>query len=495
MSIKPQFEHYRYVGEICRLQSQYLVECRLPGSEISGILAAQAKIVPAECACSDGVVHYSGKALLSIVYEDGNRKICRAERGVEFFHKAEGEKVSPACMAKARLTAENVTWRREGSGLYLSAIVDANLMVYGEKQMEYLLGGDGLIVKKEEIGVYKTICVNGETEAEDEFETDYVGDILLHSERAVVNRVTAGGGQVELEGELALNICVLKNDDSVCSYERLIPFSMQVPCDEAFGSVQVGARVNVKSAFLTAGTDEMRDKSKMVLSYCLAAECYLCAKEEFSVASDAFSTANEIALCKKNDGGMYLTNYVKCAERVSGTAVLSPMLEGEYTLQAAVLPRAELQCRKGENGMEAEGVVFADVLLVGTDGAHRAAKLSLPVAFPVPWEGAYAEADCIVCGLNIRRKKNGETEAEATLKLGVRCYDNKAWEYISEMTEGEAFPADEGAFSVFLTEAGEDLWQVAKRLNCPPDELQKSNAHLQFPLKEKERIFVYRQIK
>ncbi len=495
MSIKPQFENYRYVGEICRLQSQYLVECRLPGSEISGILAAQAKIVPAECACSDGVVHYSGKALLSIVYEDGNKQICRAERGVEFFHKAEGELVTPACMAKARLTAENVTWRREGSGLYLSVIVDANVTVYGEKQMEYLFGGEQLIVKKEEIGVYKTVCVNGETEAEDEFETDYVGDILLHSERAVVNRVSASGGQVDVEGEVALNICVLKSDNSVCSYERLLPFSMQVPCDEAFGSVQAGARVNVKSAFLTAGTDEVRDKSKMTLSYCLAAECYLCAKEEFSVASDAFSTVNEIALIKQKDGGRYLTNYIKCVERVSGTAVLSPALEGEYTLQAAVLPRAELQCRKGDNGAEAEGVVLADVLLVGADGAHRAAKLSLPVVFPLSWEGEYAEADCIVCGLNVRRRKNGETEAEATLKVGVRCYDHKEWEYIAELSEGEAFPSDTGAFSVFMTEAGEELWQVAKRLNCPPEELQKSNPNLQFPLKEKERIFIYRQIK
>jgi hypothetical protein len=38
------------------------------------------------------------------------------------------------------------------------------------------------------------------------------------------------------------------------------------------------------------------------------------------------------------------------------------------------------------------------------------------------------------------------------------------------------------------------LWQVAKRLACDPDELQKSNPELTFPVKEGERIFVYRQI-
>ena len=99
MSIKPQFESYHYVGEICCLKAQSIVECRLPGSEISNILAVYAKAIPSECACSDGEVQYSGKVLLCIVYEDGARKICRAERGVEFFHKAENGLITPACFA------------------------------------------------------------------------------------------------------------------------------------------------------------------------------------------------------------------------------------------------------------------------------------------------------------------------------------------------------------------------------------------------------------
>ena len=54
--MKPQYETYRDVGEICRLKSQSIVECRLPGSEISSILAVQAKAVPTECVCADGQV-------------------------------------------------------------------------------------------------------------------------------------------------------------------------------------------------------------------------------------------------------------------------------------------------------------------------------------------------------------------------------------------------------------------------------------------------------
>ena len=493
--IKPQFETHRYVGKICRLKSQSIVECRLPGSEISSILAVHAKAVPSECVCVDGEAQYGGKLLLCIVYEDGDKKICRAERGAEFFHKAEGGEVTPACFAKAMLSPANVTWRREGSGLYVSVVIDADISVYGGKQMEYLTGGDGIIVKKNPIAVYKTVCVSGETEGEDEFDTDYVGDILLHSETAIVNRVGITNGQIDVEGEVNLNICVLKSDESLCSYERLVPFTLHVPCDDAFGKVAAGARVFVKSAHLSAGTDEEKGASHIVFSYTLSAECYLSAHEELSVVEDGFSTEAELCLKKKNEGGMYLINHTKCVERISGTAALSPDIDGEYTLQAAVLPRAELICRKGDKGMDAEGVILAEVLLGGADGSRRSATLTLPFIFPIETEGKVVEAEGMVCGLNVRRKKNGETEAEATLKLSLCAYEEREWSYICEATEGETYAETDAAFSVFMTNAGEDLWQVSKRLACAPDDLKRSNPDLEFPLKDGERIFVYRQLK
>ena len=149
MSIKPQFDSYRYVGEICRVKGQSIVECRLSGSEISSILAIYAKAIPAECACSDGEVQYSGKMLITVVYEDGERKICRAERGAEFFHKAENGLVTPACFAKAAYAAENITWRREGSGLYISVIVGVELTVFGMKR-----AGD------DQLPIYETILAD-----------------------------------------------------------------------------------------------------------------------------------------------------------------------------------------------------------------------------------------------------------------------------------------------------------------------------------------------
>ena len=494
MSVKPFFETYRYTGEVARLFSQSIVECRLPGSEIGSVLAVQAKAVPTECACADGEVRYGGKLYLCVLYEDGDRRICRAERGAEFFHKAEGGVVSPACFAKVAFIVETVTYRREGSGLYVSAVVGAEANVYGGKQIDYLIGGEDISTKNESIALCKTVCVSGETEGEDEFETS-AGDILLHGENAVVTACEVRAGQIEVRGELCLNTCILCQDQTVRNYERLIPFSMQIPCEEAFGRVGASARVRVRSAQLTADLDEEKGKCKIAFDYALSADCFLHAKEEISVAEDAFSTKCNLRLQVKKDGGRYLTNQVKCAQRVSGTAMLSPLVEGEYSLVSAVLPKADIVCKRGENGFEAEGVLTAEVLLRSAEGGYRASTLQLPFVFPLDADGAEIEADCIVSGLNVRRKKDGETEAEATLKICLRVYEQAEWAYIKEVEEGETFAENDASFSVYMPLVGEDLWQVAKRLHRQPEELKKCNPTLEFPIKEGERIFVYRQIK
>lgn len=491
MSIIPQYETYRYTGEVCRLQTQSIVECRLSGSEIGSVLAVQANATPTDCTCENGEVKYSGKLFLGIVYEDSERKICRAERGVEFFHKAEGGDVTPACFAKMFYKAENIRFRREGSGLYISVIVGAEATVYGAKQMEYLVGGENLVVKEESVTLTHSVCVSGETEAEDEFETDYVGDILLHSERALVTRVNVNAGQLDIEGELNLNVCVLKKEDEMCSYERLIPFRMQIPCEEAFGEVKACARVQVKNANLLAGVDEEKGKSKVLFTYTLCTDCFLHTKETVQVAGDVFSTTVETQCEKQKGEGRYLTNVSRVVERVGGNAVLSPEIEGEYTLKGVVLPRAEIACKNGE----AEGAVFAEVLLVGADGGYKSTSLSLPFAFPLQTNGACAEVDCIVCGLNLRRRKEGGTEAEATLKIVVRSYEEKQWSYLGEVKAGEAYAEEKSAFSVYVPAEGEELWQVAKRLKQTPDELKKCNPDLTFPVPAGQRLYVYRQIR
>ena len=154
----------------------------------------------------------------------------------------------------------------------------------------------------------------------------------------------------------------------------------------------------------------------------------------------------------------------------------------------------DLSYLSGHSVGEAEGAIFADVMLCDADGVHRSAELSLPFLFPVKFEeGCIAEAEATVCGLSVRQRREGEAEAEATLKVTLKLYKETTAEYISETEEGEAYKENDSAISIFIPRAGDGLWEIAKQLKRPPEEVEKSNPELKFPVKEGERIFIYRQ--
>jgi hypothetical protein len=490
--MKAQYDTYTYNSELCRLKNQSIVECRVPGTEIVRVLYMQAKAVAISCECLDGEVKYSGKLLLSIVYEDLEKKVCRIERGAEFYHKAEDGVITPACFAKVVFNTENITTRREGTGLYVSVVVGAEIDVFGTRMREIFIGGENVVVKKKAASMVKIFCVSGEIETEDEFTTDYVGDVLLHNERTTISSVVAKAGQIDVTGEVCLNLCVLKRDETLCAYERFIPFALQIPCEEAFGNVGVNARCTVSDIRINATCDEERGVSLINVAISVIADCIVYVKEEILVAEDAFSLTNELTLEREKVGGRYLTNCKRIVEQVGGEAALSNGAT-DGVLIAAFAPQVEISCRKTESGGELEGALQAELLIKGDDGAYKKNSLSLPFLLPIGDMGDEAEADGIVSGLSVRKKSDGGIVAEATLKIFVKAYKKLQEEYVCRAETGEEYPKEKAAFQIFVPREGDDLWQVAKRLKKRTEDVEKCNPTLHFPIKKGEKLFIYTQ--
>ena len=63
----------------------------------------------------------------------------------------------------------------------------------------------------------------------------------------------------------------------------------------------------------------------------------------------------------------------------------------------------------------------------------------------------------------------------------------------SSAEEGEPVPEKDCAISVYVQRAGDGLWELAKRLNKSPEEVVESNPDLEFPIREGQRVVIYRK--
>ena len=138
--MKTETQVFRGYGKRKEINAQTAVECRF-GQEVETVLTVSCNATLTGADVANGEVRYYGKAHFCIVYEDAEKHICRAEKGVEFSAVAKDDFCYPALTARAALDCENIAVRREGAGVYATALLGCDISLYGEQNFEYLSGG------------------------------------------------------------------------------------------------------------------------------------------------------------------------------------------------------------------------------------------------------------------------------------------------------------------------------------------------------------------
>lgn len=497
--MKANYQSVNTYGELCKAVGQSIVECRFSGADVANVLTCEARAVLGEASCDNGEVRYGGKLYATFLYESADGKLRRAERGAEFFHKAEHPAIASAHAPYGSLTVLNVKTKREGGQIVAVCVVEGEFSVHGERRQVYLAGGEDLLVKKSSQAFCEEHRGIVAVEEEDEFECDGLQDVLLHTETATVTGARMGVGEVEITGEICLHFCGIRQDESLCSYERITPFKAQILLDLATPQTPCVGLARVRSAQVSLATDEERGKSKIALSYALEVEARLDEVKEITVGVDAYSVNVETELEMQKVGGRYALNTETVTERIHGSALLSAPISPDSTLLVAAFPKVIASVESSDTGEALQGVIEGKAIYKKADGGIECADVSLPFLFPISGGKAKGEREeiqlleCLVYGFSLRVRAGGETEAEATLKARYARYGVTDSSFISDVIEGDKKQEKTCAISVYVARRGDDLWTTAKRLSLTPEALEESNPALTFPLTGEERMVIYRQ--
>ena len=498
MSVTPHYEEYLRTVRVAAASAQSIVECRLSDWSDNAVLAVCPTVMPAAAEPLSGEVRYGGKLYFSVVARTPDGTVIGAERGAEFSHRAVCEDAAPAQTAEVALSVVKVEVRRDGRSVVLSAIVSAEIGLYAPVPLRYLAGGEGVVCDFAPARVTRTVLCRGAAELEEEFDTDYVGDVLLHSEQIVLSRVAASSGGLDVSGELAL--CVLskrEGENDAVSYERMIPFRAEVPCDDAVAGAACDARVSVSEVRLTASCDEDKGRCRLLAEITLEISGKVWRSEELHAAADAFCPGYAARL----DYAQWESEEPLCSftanERVSGAAALDGAIDFSCALQATALSGVEAAATVLDGEVQVEGVLNTVVFYKDGNGAARSVRASLPFSFPVRSDRARAGDRAIVralaCGVSARQKREGELETEGAVKLYIVLLGKASGSCVCTVEAGEPLPPPRAAIGVYVASAGDSLWDTAKKLGRTPEQVSAENPGMTFPCTGKERIVVYRR--
>lgn len=498
MSLSPVFEKYDGVCRGETLRAQSIVECRLSDWSENKVLALSPTVTLRGAETLNGEVRYGGRLFFSVVALSPEGVLIAAERGADFSHKAACADAAPARTAQVTLTVEKTETRCEGRSLILSAIVTAHIRLLTPCTVQYLAGGEGVVCNFAPVRVQKLYTCTGSVSLEEEFDTDYVADVLAHGEQICFNRVSCSAGALEVSGELNLGVLARREGSSEpVSFERMIPFSAEIPCDEASPGMACEAAAEIASVSLSCACDEDKNRCRILAQIEINVRAVLSRREELQMPADAFAPGCE---CEIRTEQLCVEEPVcsfTATERIGGTAATGGEIDFSCTLHSAALCGVQIAASVDEGEILAEGVLSATLFYSDREGQECSMPVSLPFSFPVRCDRARtedtAQISALCCGVTLRQKKEGEVEAEGSLKMFVTLFSQEKYIYVSSFSGKESEDAALCAISVYLPQAGATLWEVAKCLQKTPEQVQSSNPSLTFPLSGAERIVVYRK--
>ena len=483
MSLETQYSSGSFSRRIAELKSQSIVEIKFSGQDMGDVVAVYPKVSLSSCDTDSGRATFSGRLICTLIYLDGSGSLCRVQKGAEFSHFADDDRLAPMQQTVCRLSCDRSQVKRDGSSYVVSIVVGANIDVYASADRNMLLSCEGAIVQTENTKLYSAVKFSGESEVEDDFDCN-AEDVLIPAAEVLVTDCNCRAGVIEITGEIYLSILAMREGKPV-SLERIVPFKSEIASEESVLSRKAYCLAEIKDLSVTAQVNEEKGKCNVELIAALSFTGTYFEDEDFTIICDAFSPTCNVKLTSAEEQVQVLNDYKVFSERVHGVCAIKAKIDFGCNFLAAILPRAEYT----QSGNSLEGCVTATLLYEQGD-EMRSTEISLP--FTVPMPSGCGNTNIAVCGLNLRQRTEGECDAEAVLKISACEEETSTARYITDLEEGEPKKVNDCALSVYIPCAGDSLWDTAKKLSQSPETIQSTNPELSFPLTGDERILVYR---
>lgn len=469
---------------------QLAVTCSVDTKDRGGIkrllgISAECKVLNAEP--MKGEARISGKTAYKVIYIDKENKICGLDYFCDFSESITGE-ITPSDRLNVLSSVVDVSGKIHDDAVTLTAVCDFSITVIGKNDGRAVENAENVFLRRENFE-----CVELTNLKENTFEVSHeeesgtaVDKVLYFNTTPLITAVNKSDVGALVEGFVQANIMYV-GVNGIQGKSLNIPFSEEIEADNI-----ADVTATVKNSRLVL-SGESENNIFEIESYVTLSGYDVGIKDELLV-TDAFSLSNELDVSKE-----YLPckRYVKCESldfAVSTEAESDELPENANVLASTVMRVNIANVLSGENEVIVEGLAVATVLY-SVDERVDSVQVELPfsvtqsVSEITPDDSLTAEA--LITDLTVDFM-SGILRLRAILKARVCVYKTYTLKWVSLIKDGASKIPNPNGISIYYTNIGDDIWDIAKSVNISPDELLQSNPELSTPATERSRVVVFR---
>lgn len=446
-----------------------------------------------------------GTGHLSVLYVSEGNCIRCFEQSIPFSRFAESKEIEHAeCAVRAK--TEYVNCRAvSGRRLDIHGCLSVMFTCYTKARHPLICGceGGGVQTKTKNFNVCnledcceRAFCLN---------ETFEIGtgkpsivQLIRSDASAVIEDTKVVSGKILIKGELNIRTLYISEDESdeIQSIDHAMPISQIIEVDGAQDGCVDVVRLDISGLEVSAKTDTAGALRLLEASVDIRAFTEIYMEKEMTAVTDAYSTCCEMtSKCKqvgiRNLCDSFTDTYLcRSSLDLSGTDI-----ERVIDMSVAGLTCTSA-CVQGE--LSLKGTITVNLLLCAADGEISFSERQFDYEYKRSVSVGTADIECephaVVTGVNYLLGSDNKIDARVELELTATVFTVTTISAVAEMELLEEKPKAENtaALTIYFSEAGESVWEIARRYNTTVQSIMAENKLTDDVIAEKCKLLIPR---
>ena len=445
-----------------------------------------------------------GSALLRILYVSDGGVRC-FEQSIPFSKAAECTDLDGACVS-AQAKTEYVNCRvHSPRKMDIHGSISITFNAYRKESAQMICGcaGGNVQVRKKRVcvsnlaGCTERLFPMGET-LELGSAKPSIAQLVKSEAVALLEDVKVVTGKVLVKGELIIRTLYIPDseDGELQSMEHSMPISQILEAEGAEEDCVTDAGLTVSSLEIAAKTDASGALRLLDANVYVCAQIALYRDCETDAVTDAYSTKYEIAMQKKP------MELLRICDRFTDTYLCRGTLD---TTGLNITQIADMTCqslnstasmREGE--LRVNGTVQVGFLYTDRDGQWGFAERSFDFAYKRAVAGTGDTLNCdphlTVTGVHFLLSAEDKIDARVEMDINALIFSAQTVQVATNIAIDESKPKKQktAALTIYFTQEGESVWEIARRYNTTAEAIIAENALTGDVIQEKRKLLIPR---
>ena len=472
------------------------------GRQMSRVLKCSLKASVTSAPISDKTVTVEGPVTLSVICIDNENRLFSLGKTLSFSRSFEADiplvgGEATACIEEEKLAANS----EEGGKLVLCGSFSLSVSLKKPIQQEVICDIDGKNLEQRirASGITSPIG-RGEKNliAEEEISVGSsqpsVDCIIRSHADSVIEETGIVGNKVMIKGIFKIYVLYLPEEGTrPQSFEESYPFSQLIEVDGITENCRVSAESRVFFCELTPRPDIDGDLRTFTANLKLIVSVKAYCDEELPLVTDAFSTVGGLELTAKE------INFSSIKENINERFIARKELEFTDGAIGSVIDmwcenRGSL-CRFEEGQFKIAGTILINLLAYDCEGVPNCYERPVDFEYirPISPSDLSLTADYRCTVINSSYTIIGANTLSVAVEPMVEAtiLENRKLTLITDaLPTAERTPSDSSGIILYFADAGEDIWDIAKRYNSSISEIKELNGITEDLLTEPKKFLI-----